>query len=263
MPPEATHDEPVENRTMDLLDLSPEIEVKPEVPDPECGPVIEPFHPRWARIMSAIFSPILIPTYCMIMAMWLTSLSELPESTRFGATVVVFLLTGITPMVTILTLIKMGWISEFDIPTRNQRYFPTAITIVCFGLTAYYLYCSMAPVWLVMIIISGCVSSLLLLLFNTFYKVSGHALGMGTMTGVVCFLAAHGLSDMRLTPWIIAIILLSGLVGSARLALDRHTPGQIALGYVIGLVVTYFVSGLELFARLTPEITVTAGTYPG
>ena len=36
--------------------------------------------------------------------------------------------------------------------------------------------------------------------------------------------------------FIIVTLLLSGLVGSARLSLDEHSPSQIYIGYLLGFV---------------------------
>ena len=244
-----------EERTMGTLDLSSEIDTGQRTPDPERGPAVEVNEPRWARIVSAVFSPILFPTYSMILALWLTDLSTLPESVRLGAATVVFLITGIAPMVAILTLIRLRYVDEFDIPVRRQRYVPAIILILCFLGAAWYIYRAMAPVWLVMLFVAGAVSSLLLLGMNTLTKVSGHSLAMGTMLGMMIYIGAHGLADVWVTPWIVVVILLAGLVGSARLALDRHTPLQVALGLVTGVVVTYFMMGLELFHRLIPKVS--------
>ncbi len=246
---------PVEERTIGTLDLSSEIDDEQGAPDPERGPAVEIPEPGWARIVSAVFSPILVPTYAMILALWLTDLSTLPESVRFGAATVVFLLTGIAPMVAILTLIKLGYVDEFDIPDRHQRYVPTVIMVLCFLGTAWYIYQAMAPVWLVMLFVAGAVSSLILLGMNTFTKVSGHSLAMGTLLGMMIYIGANGIADVWVTPWIVVVILLVGLVGSARLALYRHTPIQVALGLLTGTVVTYFIMGLELFHRLLPKVS--------
>lgn len=246
---------PAEERTIGPLDFSAEIDPEQRPADPERGPAVEKPEPGWARIVSAVFSPILVPTYSMILALWLTDLSTLPESVRLGAATVVFLITGIAPMVVILTLIRLGYVDEFDIPRRRQRYFPTVVMVLCYLGAALYIYRAMAPVWLVMLFVSGGVSSLLLLAMNAITKVSGHSLAMGTMLGMMIYIAAHGLADVWVTPWVVCVILLTGLTGSARLALDRHTPLQVALGVLTGVIVTYAVMSLELFHRLSPEIS--------
>ena len=53
---------------------------------------------RAAQIVSDVFSPLLAPTYCMAMAMWITPLQILPESTRMGATLGVAIITGAIPL---------------------------------------------------------------------------------------------------------------------------------------------------------------------
>lgn len=44
---------------------------------------------RAARYVSAVFSPLLIPTYAVAMAMWITPLNTTPENVRFMACVLV------------------------------------------------------------------------------------------------------------------------------------------------------------------------------
>lgn len=243
-----------EPRVMSPLDMSPEIAPTPSVPDPEIGPAEVFYEPMWAKIVSAVFSPVLIPTYCMILALWLTDLAVLPESVRLGAATIVFLLTGITPMIAILTMMKFGVVSEFDIKNRVQRFAPAVVMILCYLATAWYIYLAMAPVWLVMLFVAGAASTLIFIIFNFFTKISGHALAMGTMVGLVAYLGANGEVDVTITPWLVAILILAGLVASARVALGRHTLFQVALGFFTGAVVTYLVLGLQLFERYAPEV---------
>ena len=60
---------------------------------------------RWAQILSDVFSPLLTPTYAMIMAMWLTPMRVLPESTRLMATAIVAVLTAVIPCLAIVVLV--------------------------------------------------------------------------------------------------------------------------------------------------------------
>ena len=65
-----------------------------------------------AQIISDTFMPLLIPVYCMAIAMWITPLQVLPERTRIGATLGVAIITTAIPMALLLLLMRAGRISD-------------------------------------------------------------------------------------------------------------------------------------------------------
>ena len=69
------------------------------------------------------------------------------------------------------------------------------------------------------------------------YKVSIHMIGIGGLVGVLFGLARVLNADLILL--ILAAVLISGLLGTARLTLSAHTPGQIYWGFLIGFFTEY------------------------
>lgn len=105
---------------------------------------------RAARYVSAVFSPLLIPTYAVAMAMWITPLNTTPENVRFVACVLVLFITGGIPMAMLLTLLRLGRITDVDISDRRQRTLPTLLISLCYVAAGLYIWRISAPWWMIM-----------------------------------------------------------------------------------------------------------------
>ena len=74
---------------------------------------------RIAQILSDFFSPIVVPTYGTALALWITPLSILPERIRFGVMAMIALITAVIPTATIVTMIRLGRVSDMSISNRR------------------------------------------------------------------------------------------------------------------------------------------------
>lgn len=193
---------------------------------------------RASRIISVVFSPLIIPTYCTIMAMWLTPLNGLPEDSRLLASAVVSVLTCLFPLMIIFSMMRLGRVKDMDISDRRQRLRPLLYILACYILSAIYIYHANAPLWMVMYYVSGCVTSLAVALISLRWKISGHGAAMGNMAGMMIAFIKGGYSDFDMLPWLCVIIMLCGVVGTARIILHRHTLGQVYAGIVMSTAIT-------------------------
>lgn len=198
-----------------------------------------------AKVLSAIFSPLLIPTYCMTIAMWITPLILVSERVRFVTTVVVLGLTAIIPVVALLTMIHHGKVKDLDVSNRKERVRPVLMILTCYMLTLAYVFWVHAPWWLIMYFFSGCVTAFLMGLITLKWKISGHGAGIGNLIGFLTALCVHGLTLIPIVPWIMVAIVVAGLLGSARIILHKHTPLQVIAGVVISAVITIFIMGIH------------------
>jgi membrane-associated phospholipid phosphatase len=79
-------------------------------------------------------------------------------------------------------------------------------------------------------------------IINLRWKVSIHMLGMGGIVGtIIGLMLRYQVDALQL---VMALILLSGIVGYARLKLDAHTPLQVYVGFTLG---TLILTGSVLF----------------
>ncbi len=84
--------------------------------------------------------------------------------------------------------------------------------------------------------------SLSVLLINTFFKISLHLTALGGITGLIIVLSF--LYNADLFYWLLAIVFISGIIGSARLYNGSHSVPEVILGYMLGLSSTF---GLMFF----------------
>lgn len=194
--------------------------------------------PLWARVMSDVFSPLLVPTYAMALAMWITPLRVLPESGRLIATGAVAVITALVPFMVLMALRKLGKISNMDISNRRERMLPYTVAVVCYLCAAWTMHSYHAPHWLAMFFVAAAVATTAAMTINTVWKISAHLTAMGGLTGMFVWFTIAGLAGMGDMYWLTGSILLAGAVATARLALYRHTLGQVAAGYLLGLVCT-------------------------
>lgn len=195
-----------------------------------------------SRLLSLIFSPMLTATYGVALAMLLSYLCFSPLKARIVVTAVTFAATCAIPVIAIYMLYRLGAVKEPGLNSREDRGIPYLIAIACYVGTAVYTRFVNAPMWLSMFLMGGAVSLAVLSVVNRWWKISGHATGMGGITAVIFFLMFSGNSVAGLEPEFIAAVILSGMVCTARLILGRHTLGQVAAGFLNGFLCVFAAS---------------------
>jgi membrane-associated phospholipid phosphatase len=78
----------------------------------------------------------------------------------------------------------------------------------------------------------------LLTLITSFWKISAHQTAMGGWVAVVAVLSTKFTSE-PLFYYLLLIILLSGLFGTARLYLNAHRPAEIYGGFLLGFGICF------------------------
>ncbi len=199
---------------------------------------------RIAQILSDFFSPIVVPTYGTALALWITPLSILPERIRFGVMAMIALITAVIPTATIVTMIRLGRVSDMSISNRRERFIPFMVTIACYVAAAIYLGVVHAPAWLSLFFIGAAVSTLIAMLINFGWKISAHATSAGGLAGIVSWLAFNHLAIGNAAAWVSGSVVLVGLIATSRLILNRHTLGQVCAGAALGFAVEFILLSL-------------------
>lgn len=171
----------------------------------------------------------------------------------------VFTTACLIPAAGIAMMRPLGLVSSLELPEKQDRIGPYIIT----GVFYLWLYKNLlgtgqAPAIFGVSVLGAVIALFLDFLINNFTKISAHATGMGGFVATVVLVAVRW-PDYRLgipafggtvqiaMIWVLAaVILLAGLVGTARLALGAHTPADLYRGYGVGLVsilVAQYVAG--------------------
>lgn len=192
-----------------------------------------------SRILSTIFSPLLMGTYGVAIAMWLSYLRYSPDRAKLIVTAVTFVATCIIPVISIYLLSRFGIVKDPKLNERTERTWPYLIGTVCYIATGVYYYFVHAPIWLSMFVEGGALALIVLTIVNTRWKISGHATGVGGLCAMVFFLMCSGNSVTDLWWEFIAVVVVAGCVCTSRLILERHTLMQVAAGFLNGFVCVF------------------------
>ncbi len=158
-----------------------------------------------------------------------------PLRAKVWVSVIVFLFSFVFPVVNIFILVRLKRIPNLTLSNQKDRTFPLFITAMFyFGL--FYLLMDQ-NIWnsIKLFVLGGAICILITTIINLKYKISAHMVGLGGVLGIL--ISVSYLIKFNMTPYYIAVILIAGLVGCARLILNEHKPAQLYLGFFLGLII--------------------------
>lgn len=185
-------------------------------------------------LITYIFQPLLIPTYCIILLLQIDPFVSLPLTYKLLAIGGTIICTLILPAIPILVMIRKGQIKDIFISNRRERTIPYLASIFAYIVWLFYLSNIQFPPTLVIVAGGSLLSIAGMILINFKWKISAHTAGMGGLVGSI--VAVSYLATILPTLLIVLSIVLSGLVAISRIELKAHTPKQIAGGFVWGFL---------------------------
>lgn len=200
-----------------------------------------------SHFLSWVLSPVLLPTYGIILVFALSMLSFAPIKSKVIITCVVFGFTAVLPSLAILLLMKFGDVKDAALSRRTDRFVPYVITGCCLLGCGYYLSTTGLPRWVSLFYIGAAVATGINLIVNFKWKISAHGAGIGGFIAMLMIMNRYGLPHYNLWLWCMGAVIAGGLLGTARVWLGRHTPLQTVMGEIVGII---GVLGMEL---LIPE----------
>jgi membrane-associated phospholipid phosphatase len=194
-----------------------------------------------SKIISAIFQPLLMPTYVIICILFDDCLSDIDSWYKWFVVGVVFGMSAFVPILSIFVMKSLGIVSNIQLNNQRERTLPYCVTFLCYTATIYILHISLFPDYIVNIFIGSAISIALLTVINKlFTKISAHMCGIGG--GIAALLVVQKMEYSETNYFFILIsisFLIAGLIGSSRLKLKAHTPIQILLGFLLGIFSVY------------------------
>ncbi len=194
-----------------------------------------------ASVFSVLLSPMLMPTYGMIIAFQLSTYQILLTTDKLIVIAVIAALTCVIPAVLFLVMKYFGILTDVHLNNRSERFLPYAIIIVCYVVAALYLFNINAPTWMWMFLFGAGVASLVSLVVNIVWKISAHMAGIGGIIGLLCKINNFGDGVFDLMPIICVVIIVAGILGTSRLAMERHTLWQVIAGVFNGFLCVYLI----------------------
>lgn len=201
----------------------------------------------FAKIISWLFHPLLILTYmiCLLMIVnpYAFGVNRLGEGRSGLLIIYVFLQATLIPGIAISMMKTLGLISDLDGEDRTSRIAP----FIASGVLYLWLFINFNRLTEIPLVFKSAILGCIIALFtafilNIFSKISLHAVGMGSLVGMVIvtmllfsynsFQFGNQTYSMY---WVLFLAIgLAGLVGSARLILEDLGPKDLYGGYLVG-----------------------------
>lgn len=195
---------------------------------------------RLAKIISIVFHPLLMPVYGMAIIFSAPTLfGYLPFNVKKLLILILLVNNVLLPLSLLPFFIRRNIISSWTITERKERIYPLIITTLLYCITSFLIFRFPVPVFLKTFIFAATFISLIVTLINFWWKISLHSVGAGALIGLVFILSLKMLTPLEW--YLIATVLIGGLILSSRLKLNLHSPQQVWIGLFTGFF------GLALF----------------
>lgn len=212
------------------------------MPDDAPRTAWEAFADKIATFLSWVLVPLLMPVYGVILAFNLSILIYATPDAKWIYTIITALFNVGVPALLVVLLKKLGMVNDLGLNGRRERTLPYIISIMGLGLTAWFMAIKVAPMWLIMFFVGGAIAGVINLIVNFRWKISAHAAGMAGIVALLARLLLIGIPVPGLNTWFMISIALTGLLGTARVWLGRHTVWQVLAGYVVGFCCVFFMT---------------------
>lgn len=192
-----------------------------------------------AKVISVVFHPLLMTTYLFVLLTYFLPVVLQPARPSLWIILLIFVTTFALPAVNFLMLRLTGSITDLSMPHRHQRILPFIF------ISAIYVFVTVMFYWkfpipnLLRLMMIICAMVVCATIVTVFYKLSIHSLALWGAVGMM--LPMNKVSEVNglLIPTAIMIV-IAGLVMSARLALNAHTPREILVGSMAGFAIGFF-----------------------
>jgi membrane-associated phospholipid phosphatase len=191
--------------------------------------------------ISIIFHPLLILLYAYVVLAWcnpfLFASTSFTKVFQHDVNNMLFIWLAIfsfaVPMLAILMMRALGFISSLSMPQRMERIGPYIVV----GFLYIIIFVNFnnnpsIPAELRLFSLGATIGLFMAFLINLFTKISMHTVGMGGLAMMVLFAISR--SYMSNEYVFILTLIACGLVGTSRLMLSAHEPADVYGGYFIG-----------------------------
>lgn len=192
-----------------------------------------------ARIMSMIFTPFYLPLVGLVALFVFSYMSLLPLAYKLPMLLTVYFFTILSPSLLIHLYRKVqGWTSR-ELGRKERRIVPYIISILCYFGCFFLMEYHNTPRAISIILVAALMIQMICAFINIWWKISTHTAAIGGVAGgLVTYSIAFSFNPIW---WLSFVILLAGMVGSARMILRQHSLSQVVTGFLVGLVCALFV----------------------
>ncbi|MBI5915880.1 MAG: hypothetical protein HY842_10915, partial [Bacteroidetes bacterium] len=203
-----------------------------------------------AKIISILFHPLLIVTYMLVLLLVVNpyQFGVYTIADHWKLVLLVFLSTFLMPIFAVFLMKSLKMVESMELRDRHERIGPYILTGV-FYLWMFINFKSNPeiPKPFVIAVLGATIALFGSFFLNNFTKISAHAAGMGGLAGMAVInavlfnfdtftlnLGGLGAYEISTNLVMMAVIVLAGIVCTARLLLEAHTERQLYVGLAVG-----------------------------
>jgi hypothetical protein len=202
----------------------------------------------FAHFFSLVFHPLFIP----LIAAWFLAFLQpgyftgISPHDKFLIVIRVGYNTIFYPALTVLLLKALGFIKSIFLKTQRERIVPyIATNIFYFWMFLVFHNQPEVPVILTSFMFGAFLASSAALIANIYFKISMHALGVGSLCGLMLIIIFSGFTyAVFLTAML--VFLITGIVCTSRMIVSDHKPVEIYSGLIIAILcqlISYSIFG--------------------
>lgn len=191
---------------------------------------------RLSKTISFVLHPLIVPTWAVSLLLFgHTVMSGITMRSKGFFLAIVLLNTWIIPALSIGLLRSLKLIPSLKLDEPRHRILPMIIVALSYVSCAFMLSDLMMAFLIRRFLFAamGCV--LFTLIITPFWKISLHMTAAGGLVAMLFILNLSGFGQLSYT--LLAFILLTGALGSARLWLGYHNLWQVTAGFIGGFLI--------------------------
>jgi len=208
---------------------------------------VSPFLKWPAVLLSYLFHPVFIPLYASLFLVYVhpAYFSGFSDSSKFRTILIIAQNAVFYPLFCIALLKGVGFIDSIYLRTQKDRIIPYIACGIFFFWT-FLLFKQQASYPRIMssFFLGVFLSSSAALIANIYFKISLHAIALGGWLGL--FLVVARSNTMLMTWPLAAVVLICGVLCTARLALGHHTGKDVYGGLFLGLLMQFVAAYVML-----------------
>jgi len=197
------------------------------------------FWERFSMTVSWVFVPLLMPFYGIMLILFLSVLDFVSPGTKLVVSLVILGLNTALPMILVYLLKILGVVEDIGLNGQKERLWPYLITLAGYILSTLYLMNRGAPEWVWLLFAGGGLTAVINMAINFRWKISAHSAAAAGVVAMLAIIAIKGDPVVEMMPRIFIAMTLTGILGSCRLYLHRHTLMQVLCGYTVGFLAVF------------------------
>ena len=191
-----------------------------------------------ARLVSIVFTPFYLPLVGLIMLFTLSYMKFLPVAYRLIVLTITYFFTILLPTFLIhLYRRHRGW-NLIEIGHKERRLVPYLISIACYFSCILLMEHLHIYHFIGSILISALLVQMTCVIINEWWKISTHTAAIGGVAGAL--FSFSEIFSFNPVWWFCLVLVIAGVLGSARMILRQHSLAQVVGGFGVGFICAAF-----------------------